>query len=140
MVGMQRQPGYDVREMLIQRHLDVARDAWQRHAGTIGMDLVVLVLALDDAVGRGIAAGSGCTEEQLIVHRQRCEQAGQHPALVVAVPLAATRVVFTESKHEAIVRGLAAPLPPRAVRIIAVAGGGASMAVVRLGAVGDALS
>jgi len=90
-------------------------------------DAVVIVLDQRDPVGRELAAAAaekaGLDADD---EAERIGGRGQIPTAIIVVPLAAARMLFSES-HPEVERGLARFPAPRQVRIVVIAEGAAML-------------
>lgn len=90
-------------------------------------DAVVIVLDQRDPVGRELAAAAA-EKASLDADEvaERVQGRGPIPTVIIVVPLAGARHLFTES-HPEVQRGLARSTGPRQVRVVVIAEGAAML-------------
>jgi hypothetical protein len=139
MATTQRTPSDPIRRhALLESHYDLARSAWDQHAGNLGEDLVFLVLDLDDSFGRAIAFRNGTPLEEISRFRSVCLQNGSYPAMTICARRSVTLDLVEALGYHDVHTALKTDLPNRIVRMVVIAGNGASFAAVSLGHAGDA--
>jgi len=122
-------PGAQARLHLLDANRDaIALMLTRAAAGGLAPEgAVVLVLDQRDAVGRDLARAAA--EKAGIVadaEAERVQRRGQIPTAIIVVPLAAARVLFSES-HPEVERGLARFPAPRQLRVVVIAEGSAML-------------
>jgi hypothetical protein len=123
-------PGVEARLHFLRANRDaIAVMLTRATAGGLATEAAVVIVADQrDAVGRELAraaaakAGLDADDEA-----ERVQGRGEVPTAIIVVPLAAARMLFSES-HPEVVRGLTRSPGPRKVRVVVVANGAAMLA------------
>ena len=90
-------------------------------------DAVVVVAETSDPIGLKLAeAAATMAGLNVLDEAGQVQEYGEIPTAIIAVPLEAARVIFSES-HPSVASGLVRPAPPGCVRVVSIAGGAAML-------------